>query len=97
MGGSNKQYVKKDDNVYLLKSVEDIEVKAAIFHVRPEKFLDPDDMIPAFYQKIWSIVDNDVVRLVKKNKLIIANSYLHELIKMLYHPEKKKINCNARS
>lgn len=45
----------------MLKLVEDIEVKEAMFHMHPDKSPGPDGMTPAFYQKFWRIVGNDVV------------------------------------
>lgn len=41
----------------LLKSVKEV-----LFHMHPDKSLDPDGMTPGFHQKFWSTVGGDVVR-----------------------------------
>ncbi|XP_060969488.1 uncharacterized protein LOC133036771 [Cannabis sativa] len=42
------------------------EVKKAVFQMHPDKSPGPDGMTPAFYQKCWSIVGSDVVKVVQK-------------------------------
>ncbi|XP_060964543.1 uncharacterized protein LOC115704339 [Cannabis sativa] len=56
-------------NVDLLASVTEEEVKAALFQMHPEKSPGPDGMTPGFFQKCWSIVKKDVVALVMANRL----------------------------
>uniref|UniRef100_A0A803PJ09 Reverse transcriptase domain-containing protein n=1 Tax=Cannabis sativa TaxID=3483 RepID=A0A803PJ09_CANSA len=48
------------------QTVTEEEVKKTVFQMHPDKSLGPDGMTPAFYQKCWSIVGNDVVKVVKK-------------------------------
>lgn len=48
----------------LLLPVTKEEVKNAVFQMHPEKASGPDGMTPAFYQKYWSIVGDDIVKLV---------------------------------
>lgn len=54
--------VTEQDNAALLRPIEDVEVKAAL---HPDKSLGPDGMTPAFYQKYWNIVGNNVIQLVR--------------------------------
>ena len=42
------------------------EVKNAVFSMHPDKSPGPDGMTPAFYQKYWTIIWNDVFKLVDR-------------------------------
>lgn len=50
----------------LLEPVSDSEVKQAIFSMHPDKAPGPDGMTPAFYQKHWAVVGNEIIQLVRK-------------------------------
>ncbi|KAL8113779.1 hypothetical protein AgCh_020904 [Apium graveolens] len=52
-------------NALLVKPVEAIKVKKALFHMHPDKSPGPDGMSPCFYQKYWGIVGVDIVNLVR--------------------------------
>lgn len=52
-------------NNILLEPVTDDEVKQAIFSMHPDKAPGPDGMTPAFFQKHWSVVRNEVIQLVR--------------------------------
>lgn len=60
------QKITEEQNIELLKPVEDKEVKTTLFHMHPDKSPGPDDMNPTFYQKCWSIVGKDIIQLLKK-------------------------------
>ena len=45
----------------LLAPFSAIEIKDALFYMHPDKSPGPDGMNPAFYQKFWHIVGEDVV------------------------------------
>lgn len=60
-----KQRVTADQNLNLLTDITDVEVKAALFHMFPDKSPGPDGMSPGFYQKHWHIVGTDIVDIVK--------------------------------
>ena len=47
-------------NQLLLEPFTAIDVKDALFSMHPDKSPGPDGMNPAFYQKFWHIVGNDV-------------------------------------
>uniref|UniRef100_A0A803PEE1 Reverse transcriptase domain-containing protein n=1 Tax=Cannabis sativa TaxID=3483 RepID=A0A803PEE1_CANSA len=53
-------------NEELTRNVSVEEVKRAVFDMHPDKSPGPDGMTPAFYQKCWGIVCNDVVSLVQQ-------------------------------
>ncbi|KAM6547399.1 hypothetical protein CsatB_019075 [Cannabis sativa] len=59
-------------NQQLLDPVTEEEVRRALFHMHPDKSLDPDGMTPGFFQKYWNVVKNDVVmqKIISK---VIAN------------------------
>lgn len=57
--------ITENQNAELLKEVSEDEVKFAVFQMDPDKAPGPDRMTPAFYQKHWSIVGQDVVQLVR--------------------------------
>lgn len=58
--------VTADQNACLTKPVEAYkEVKHALCHMHSDKSPGPDDMSPGFYQRYWSIVGNDIVRMVR--------------------------------
>ena len=42
------------------------EVKNAVFSMHPDKSPGPNGMTPAFYQKYWTIIWNDVFKLVDR-------------------------------
>lgn len=52
-------------NEVLLRDIAEEEVKTAIFQMNPDKAPGPDGMTPAFYQKHWKIVGQDVFEMVR--------------------------------
>lgn len=50
----------------MLKSVEHQEVKNALFFMHPDKSPGPDGMSPGFHQKYWTIVGDDITKLVQQ-------------------------------
>lgn len=42
------------------------EVKNAVFSMHPDKSPGPNGMTPVFYQKYWTIIGNDVFKLVDR-------------------------------
>lgn len=70
------QTITREQNDYLLREIQDQEVKQAIFQMHPDKSPGPDGMTPAFYQKHWAIVGKDLTAMVKdffKNGLLPQN------------------------
>ncbi|XP_060972000.1 uncharacterized protein LOC115703869 [Cannabis sativa] len=49
-------------NMELCQPIEDEEVRKAVFQMHPDKSPGPDGMTPAFFQKCWPIVGNEVVK-----------------------------------
>lgn len=58
--------VSREQNVELLRPVEENEVKGALFHMHPDKSPGPDGMSPDFYQKYWHIVGADIVHMTRQ-------------------------------
>ncbi|KAM6558835.1 uncharacterized protein LOC133033269 [Cannabis sativa] len=56
--------VSREQNDELLLPISEEEVRSALFQMHPDKSPGPDGMTPAFYQKHWSIVGQDVVHFV---------------------------------
>lgn len=54
--------ITEDQNMMLLAPFSAVEVKDALFDMHSDKSPGPDGMNPAFYQKIWNIVGEDVVQ-----------------------------------
>lgn len=57
--------ISSDQNSELLAAIHPREVKAALFHMHPDKSPGPDGMSPGFYQKYWSTVGEDLVQLAR--------------------------------
>ncbi|XP_030501175.2 uncharacterized protein LOC115716504 [Cannabis sativa] len=57
--------ISAQQNEDLMMPVTREEVKCAVFQMHPDKSPGPDGMTPAFFQKSWSIVGDEVVRLVQ--------------------------------
>ncbi|KAL8088671.1 hypothetical protein AgCh_038446 [Apium graveolens] len=53
-------------NAELLRPVVEEEVKAALFQMNPDKVPGPDGMTPAFFQRHWRIVGENVVKVVQE-------------------------------
>ena len=53
--------ITNEQNSMLLTPFSATEVKEALFDMHPEKSLGPDDMNPAFCQRFWHIVGEDVI------------------------------------
>ena len=47
-------------NQLLLEPFTAVDVKEVLFSMHPDKSLGPDGMNPAFYQKVWNIIGQDV-------------------------------------
>ncbi|XP_074336620.1 uncharacterized protein LOC141673779 [Apium graveolens] len=56
--------ISAEQNRVLVKDITEEEVKQAVFHMHPDKAPGPDGMTPAFFQKHWSVVGKDVVKMV---------------------------------
>lgn len=54
--------VTGDQNLALMAAIEAMEVRNAIFSMYPDKAPSPNGMNLAFFQKLWSIIRNDVVQ-----------------------------------
>lgn len=52
-------------NAELLRPVETEEVKHALFQMNPDKAPGPDGMTPGFFQKYWSIVSANLLKIVR--------------------------------
>lgn len=63
--GNIQQSITSLSNEDLLKQVQEEEVKHALFQMNPDKEPGPDGMTPVFFQKYWSIVGGDLVRIVR--------------------------------
>ncbi|KAL8119408.1 hypothetical protein AgCh_016796 [Apium graveolens] len=57
--------VSDQHNSDLLSPISDEEVKDALFHMHPDKAPGPDGMTPAFFQKNWSTLGNDIIHLTR--------------------------------
>lgn len=57
--------ITDDQNALLLDTVSAEEVRKAAFQMHPNKAPGLDGMTPAFFQKHWGIVGQDIVQLVK--------------------------------
>ena len=53
-------------NKYLIKPIDDKEVKATIFSMHPNKAPNPDGMSSLFFQKHLHIINLDVVNAIKR-------------------------------
>lgn len=84
-----KATITEHQNTMLLLPVTKEEVKSALFQMHPDKAPGPDGMTPAFYQKYWSIVGDDVFKLVVK--FFMEGSMDRELNKtnLVLIPKKK--------
>lgn len=58
--------ITSDQNLMLNKEVTREGVKFALFQMHPDKAPGPDGMTPAFFQKHWNIVGEDVYHLTKQ-------------------------------
>ncbi|KAL8122327.1 hypothetical protein AgCh_018896 [Apium graveolens] len=59
------QSITQVDNIELLQEVTKEEVKLALFQMHPDKAPGPDGMTPAFFQKHWEIVGDDMLRMTR--------------------------------
>lgn len=60
-----KQKIFNEQNSKLMQEISDEEVKTAISQMHPDKAPGPDGMTPAFFQKHWKIVGEDVVKMTR--------------------------------
>ncbi|XP_074349899.1 uncharacterized protein LOC141689493 [Apium graveolens] len=58
--------ISTEKNRELIALVTTEEVKSAVFQMHPDKTPGPDGMTPTFFQKHWSIVGGDVIKLVRE-------------------------------
>lgn len=61
-----RQSITETQNEVLTTQVSGEEVHKALFSMNPDKAPGPDGFTPAFYQKCWSIVGEDVVATVRQ-------------------------------
>ena len=78
--------VSKEDNINLIKPVEDHEIKEAIFHMDKYKAPGPDGLGAAFFQDHWSMIHTDVCQAIRsfflKGKLL--KQVNHTLIALIH-------------
>ena len=55
-----KSRVTEEQNSFLTRPFEPVEVKEAIFSMHPDKSPGPDGMNPCFFQQFWDLVGKDV-------------------------------------
>ena len=72
-------------NHRLLRPVDDLEIKKALFSMHPHKSPGPDGMSPLFFQKCWSIVGMDICIAVKEffSSSKILKAVNHTLISLI--------------
>ncbi|XP_074342552.1 uncharacterized protein LOC141680149 [Apium graveolens] len=58
------QSISQTHNRELLQEVTKDEVSLVLFQMHPDKAPGPDGMTPAFFQKHWEIVGDDIVKMV---------------------------------
>ncbi len=85
--------ITEEHNRFLLSPFTVEEVKNALFSMHPDKSLGPDDMNPAFYQKFWDVVGNDVAKFclsaIADRKFPVGlNSTSIDLVPKIQNPEK---------
>lgn len=59
------QMISQDQNMALAQEVTKEEVHFALFQMHPDKAPGPDGMTPAFYQKHWDIIGEDVFNMTR--------------------------------
>lgn len=59
------QSISQEQNIELNKEITKDEIKSALFSMHPNKAPRPDGMIPAFFQRYWHIVGDDVYKVLK--------------------------------
>lgn len=87
--GSVSSRITDEHNAVLLEPIADSEVRDALFQMHPDKSPGPDGMTPAFYQRHWSIVGEDVISMVRnffQNGLFPSNMNETNLVLI---PKKK--------
>ena len=62
-----KSRVTEEQNSFLTRPFEPVEVKEAIFSMHPDKSHGPDGMNPCFFQQFWDLVGKDVIDAVLFN------------------------------
>lgn len=60
-----KAKVSTETNEMLIRPPSDAEVKRALFGINPEKSPGPDGMTSLFFQRFWSYLGKDLIRMVK--------------------------------
>ena len=52
--------ISNDDNSFLTAPFTEMEIKEAVFSMHPDKSPGPDGIYPAFFQRFWHVIGNDV-------------------------------------
>ena len=64
--------VKEAMKSVLIQQVSDLEIKEALFSIKPEKSPRPDGFNVGFYQSNWNLVGQDVINAVKSFSVLGA-------------------------
>lgn len=52
-------------NSELFKPIQNDEVRIVLFQMNPDKAPRPDGMTPRFFQKFWSVVVVDLIKIIR--------------------------------
>ena len=82
---SKKPVITNDMNNCLISLFSRVEIECALNQMAHLKALGPDGMPPIFFQKFWSDISNDVVRVVLfcLNSSSLISSLNHTFISLI--------------